>query len=60
MDILDGYFSFVKTTPLLDEEKKYQIIKIICKYICLFHTLHEDEIELVLFTNELNKKIIHI
>ena len=30
-------------------------IKLILKYIALFHTLHENEIELALFTNELLK-----
>ena len=57
MDILDSYFLFIKTTNILEEDNKYKIIKIICKYISIFHTLHEDEIELALFTNELNKNI---
>ena len=57
MDILAGYFTFIKTTSLIDETKKYKIIKLICKYISLFHTLHEDDVELALFTNELNKNI---
>jgi DNA polymerase III delta prime subunit len=53
MDILDNYFLFVKTSPLLSETEKYRIIPIICKYITLFHNVHEDEIELALFTNNL-------
>jgi len=53
MDILDNYFLFVKTTILLDEMEKYKIIPIICKYITIFHNIHEDEIELALFTNNL-------
>jgi DNA polymerase III delta prime subunit len=53
MDILDNYFLFVKTTTLLDEMEKYKIIPIICKYITIFHNIHEDEIELALFTNNL-------
>ena len=57
MDILDSYFLFIKTTTLIDENKKYETIKLICKYISLFHTLHEDEIELAMFTNELNNNI---
>ena len=57
MDILDSYFKFIKMTPIVHETQKYQIIKLICKYISLFHTLHEDDIELALFTNELNKNI---
>ncbi len=53
MDILDNYFLFVKTTNILNEEQKYNIIPIICKYITVFHNIHEDEIELALFTNNL-------
>ena len=51
MDILDNYFLFVKNTHLLTEEYKYDIIPIICKYITVFHNIHEDEIELALFSN---------
>jgi DNA polymerase III delta prime subunit len=53
MDILDNYFLFVKNTDLLSEEEKYIIIPYICKYISIFHNIHEDEIELALFTNNL-------
>ena len=53
MDILDNYFTFVKITSLIDENLKYEIIPFICKYITIFHNIHEDEIELALFTNNL-------
>jgi len=53
MDILDNYFTFIKTTSLLSENQKYNFIPIICKYITIFHDIHEDEIELALFTNNL-------
>ena len=53
MDILDSYFTFIKITNTLDESIKYKIIKLILKYIAFFHTLHENEIELAFFTNEL-------
>jgi len=53
MDILDNYFLFIKTTHMLNEDEKYKIIPIICKYITIFHNIHEDEIELALFTNNL-------
>jgi len=53
MDILDSYFVFIKNTPLLTEDEKYSIIPIICKYITIFNNIHEDEIELALFTNNL-------
>jgi DNA polymerase III delta prime subunit len=58
MDILDNYFIFVKTTNILNEVEKYKIIPIICKYITIFHNIHEDEIELALLTNNLFK-ILH-
>ena len=53
MDILDNYFLFVKQTDMLAEDEKYNIIPYICKYITVFHDIHEDEIELALFTNNL-------
>ena len=53
MDILDNYFIFIKTTPMLSEDEKYKIIPFICKYITIFNNIHEDEIELGLFTNRL-------
>jgi replication factor C subunit 2/4 len=53
MDILDSYFIFLKSTSKISEEQKYQIIPLICKYITIFHNIHEDEIELALFTNNL-------
>ncbi len=57
MDILDNYFLFVKNTKMLDENEKYNIIPLICKYITMFHNIHEDEIELSLFTNNLMQTI---
>ena len=53
IDIFDNYFLFIKSTDLLDEQKKYQVIKLLCKYITIFYNIHEDEIELALFTNNL-------
>ena len=56
-DILDSYFKFIKITKIINEKNKYNIIKLICKYITIFHTIHEDEIELILFTNDLKKTL---
>jgi len=53
MDILDNYFIFIKTTKMLNDEQKYNVVPSICKYITIFHNIHEDEIELSLFTNNL-------
>ena len=58
MDILDNYFIFIKITMLLNEDEKYKVIPFICKYITIFHNIHEDEIELALFTNNLCKILV--
>lgn len=57
IDILDNYFLFIKYTDMLNESQKYEIIPIICKYIAIFHNIHEDEIELALFTNNIYNSI---
>jgi replication factor C subunit 2/4 len=51
MDILDNFFLYIKITPHISEHNKYIIIPYICKYITIFHNIHEEEIELALFTN---------
>jgi len=57
MDILDNFFIYVKNTDLLTDDEKYKIIPLICKYITLFNTIHEDEIELALFTNNVTSTL---
>jgi DNA polymerase III delta prime subunit len=57
IDILDYFFTFVKMTSIIDEETKYRIIPFLCKYITIFHNIHEDCIELALFTNNLSNLI---
>ena len=52
---VSSYFIFIKNTTTLTEEQKYKIIPFLCKYITIFHSIHEDEIELSLFTNNLVK-----
>lgn len=58
LDILDCLFQYIKISDIIDENKKYQIISILCKYITIFHNIHEDSIELALFTNNIYD-IIH-
>jgi DNA polymerase-3 subunit gamma/tau len=53
IDILDFFFAFIKLTKSLDENAKYKIIPFLCKYITIFNKIHEDTIELSLFTNNL-------
>jgi len=53
IDILDFFFTFIKQTDVIDENSKYKLIPFICKYITVFHDVHEDAIELALFTNNI-------
>lgn len=53
IDILDYFFAYIKVTNMLDEEIKYRTIPFLCKYITVFHNVHEDCIELALLTNNL-------
>jgi len=53
MDILNELYIFVKITELLKEQEKYEIFKIISNYIIKFITLHEEELELLLLTNDI-------
>ena len=59
IDILDSFFLYVKVDNTLDntldESIKYKIIPYLCKYIHIFHDVHEDEVELSLFTNNIYK-----
>lgn len=53
IDILDNLFIFIKINNNLSETHKYELIKLLCKYITIFHNVHEDEIELCLLTNNI-------
>ncbi len=44
-------FICLKITNLLSENIKYKLTSLVCKYIIYFHNVHEDELELALFTN---------
>jgi len=57
IDILELFFVFVKETASLKEEDKYEIVKLLCKYITVFYSVHEDVIELSLFTYAVCKVI---
>jgi len=57
MDILDTYSLFIKSSPSLEENDKYVIISFICKYITIFHNIHEEPVELALFANNLIQHI---
>ena len=52
IDILDYFFNFLKITNNIGETLKYLIIPVICKYITIFNTIHENKLELALFTRD--------
>jgi replication factor C subunit 2/4 len=55
IDIFEYLFIFIKTTNILTEDKKYKIIISLCKFITIIYSVHEDVIELALFTAEISK-----
>lgn len=57
IDIIETYFSFLKNTRQVNEKQKYKLVSLLCKYITVFHNIHEDEIELALFTNNAIREI---
>jgi len=55
IDIFDAFFSYIKTVNNMTEDEKYATNEILCKFITVFYNVHEDEIELAFFTNNLLK-----
>jgi replication factor C subunit 3/5 len=55
IDILEFYFLYLKMSPKYEDLTKYKIIQILCKYITIFNTIHEDNIELLFLVNDLEK-----
>ena len=53
IDIFDYLFSYVKRTELLSDDLKYKVTALLCKYITIFNMIHEDCIELALFTGNM-------
>ena len=54
-----NYFTYIKITKLFNEDVKYKLTILVCKYIIHFHNIHEDELELAFFTNNFIK-ILHV
>lgn len=50
-DILDEFFHYTKQMRLLSDDEKYKIIELINKYVIVFNTIHEENIELALLAN---------
>ena len=57
VDILDYFYAFIKYTDMLTEDEKYASVPTICEYITIFHNVHENPIELTLFTIDIGNKI---
>lgn len=57
IDILDNYFIYIKFITYVSDKIKFVIIKLLCEYISVFYELHEEKLELALFTNNLYKKM---
>lgn len=55
IDIYEMYFSFIKQCIIVNDKIKHHIIKIISKYIIQFYCVHENDIEIYLFTYDLFK-----
>jgi len=60
LDIYNYLSNYIINTnnDILDENEKYEIIKILCKYIKIFHNIHENEIELCFLTNNIIKILL--
>jgi len=60
IDILDNYFIYIKNITYVSDKIKFIIIKLLCEYISVFYELHEEKLELALFTNNLYKKLLSL
>ena len=59
MDILDSLTQYIKRNEIMSEDFKYLLMPIICKYIAIFHEIHEDDIELILLTRDIIKVFLN-
>jgi DNA polymerase III delta prime subunit len=57
MDVLETYFFYIKSISNIEDKYKFIIFPILCKYINIFHSVHEETFELTVFTYELYNKI---
>jgi DNA polymerase III delta prime subunit len=56
IDIYEAFFHYIKTNNSMNSKLKFALLPFICKYISIFHSIHESNIQLHLFTFDL----IHI
>jgi len=57
IDILEYLFLFIKQTTLLTEDEKFRLIPHLCTFITIFHNMHENRVELALFSNHVVKTL---
>lgn len=57
IDILEAYFHFIKRTQIITHDMRLKVVTVISKYISIYHSFHENNIELYFFTFELTKMI---
>lgn len=60
IDILESFYYFIKRTSLLEEKHKFLLFPIFSHYMNIFHSIHEDEFELVVFTYDIMNTINRI
>lgn len=53
IDILNKFVLYLKYDKNIPLNKKYEIIKLVSKYICIFYNIHEDSNELIIFTRNI-------
>jgi hypothetical protein len=54
LDVLDNLFAYLKSphsSDVMNETQKYMLVPVLCKFIHVFHTVHEDKLELAFFSN---------
>jgi len=55
MDILSGFFRFLRNSKSIESKQLFAVIPLICKHIIAFSEIHEDKIELAFFTANILK-----
>lgn len=58
VDILDHLFHYLSSSKILNDDLRYNLLPYISQYITVFHTLHEEEIELFFFTYEIYVNVL--
>ena len=57
LDIIDEFLTYIKSTGTVCETDRYRIMTSICKYIQSYYDNHENELELVFFTDDIVRRL---